>query len=72
MVDKVREREQKLKERIQELEIVIDEGKKVAQVQEIVESEFFVDLKEKAREMRGRAKKQSTGVKKKAKASAEK
>jgi signal transduction histidine kinase len=72
MVDKVREREQKLKERIQELEIVIDEGKKVAQVQEIVESEFFVDLKEKAAQMRGRAKKQSTGVKKKARASAEK
>lgn len=72
MVDKVREREQKLKQRVQELEIMIDEGKKVAQVQEIVESEFFKDLKDKAREMRGRAKKQATGVKKKARASAEK
>ena len=56
MVDKVREREQKLRERVAELQIIIDERKRERQVKQIAESEFFRDLQAKARVMRSRSK----------------
>jgi hypothetical protein len=52
MVDKVYQREQVLRKQVEELRIVIDESKRRKQVDEIVESEFFQELKEKAQQMR--------------------
>jgi hypothetical protein len=54
MVGKVYQREQKLRQRVQELEILIDEHKRDQQVSEIVDSDFFQDLAEKAKHMRRR------------------
>ncbi|MBC7876540.1 MAG: HAMP domain-containing protein [Anaerolineales bacterium] len=54
MVDKVAQREQKLRARVQQLEIMIDKSKLNQQVQEIVESDFFQDLQTKVRGMRNR------------------
>ncbi len=52
MVDKVQNREEALKEEIKELKIEIDEEKRKKQVEEITESDFFQDLKQKAISMR--------------------
>jgi HAMP domain-containing protein len=54
MVDKVAQREQSLRARVQQLEIMIDKSKLTKQVSEIVESEFFQDLKSKVQTMRDR------------------
>lgn len=54
MVDKVAQREQSLRARVQQLEIMIDKSKLTKQVSEIVESEFFQDLKTKVKDMRDR------------------
>jgi len=55
MVDKVAARERSLKKQVQELRIEIDRVKQQSQVSEIVETDFFQDLRVKAREMRKRA-----------------
>jgi len=55
MVAKVSEREKKLKQQVAELRIEIDESKRKQQVDEIVESDFFRELKIKAQNMRERA-----------------
>lgn len=47
-------REQSLKQQIQQLRIEIDEVKRQKQVSEIVDSDFFQDLQEKARSIRSR------------------
>ncbi len=52
MVGKVHQREEKLKKQVAELQIVIDEHKRQEQVSEIVESDFFRELQDKARKMR--------------------
>ena len=52
MVDKVSQRERKLREQVQELKIVIDEARRHQEVMEIVDSDIFAELQEKAREMR--------------------
>jgi CHASE3 domain sensor protein len=49
-------REQNLRQEIQQLRIEIDQAKRQEQVSEIVETDFFQDLRAKAREMRRRAK----------------
>ena len=54
MVDKVREREQTLKQQVAELQIIVDEGKRKKQVEEIVDSDFFRALQAKAKEARSR------------------
>jgi HAMP domain-containing protein len=54
MIDKVAQREQNLRARVQQLEIMIDKSKLTKQVTEIVESEFFQDLQSKVRDMRTR------------------
>lgn len=56
MIAKVHHREQTLRRRVEELQIMVDERKKVEQVSEIVESEFFQELQVKARAMRARSK----------------
>jgi CheY-like chemotaxis protein len=48
-------REQKLKQQIQELKIVIDEAKQAGQVAEITETEYFQNLREKAKTLRGKS-----------------
>ncbi|MFQ5794605.1 MAG: PAS domain S-box protein [Candidatus Bipolaricaulia bacterium] len=45
-------REQKLKQQIEQLRIEIDETKKVRQVAEITETDYFQQLKEKAKELK--------------------
>lgn len=56
MVAKVYQREQALLRQVAELKIEVDETKRQKQVSEIVDSGFFQDLREKAREMRERRK----------------
>jgi methyl-accepting chemotaxis protein len=56
MVDKVAEREKSLRARVAQLEILIDHSKLESQVQEIVDSDFFQDLKSKVQDMRSRFK----------------
>ncbi len=61
MIDKVYEREQTLRRQVEELKIVIDEGKRQKQVEEIVDSEFFHELKVKAQQMRAQQNKNKPG-----------
>jgi HAMP domain-containing protein len=56
MAEQVQLRERKLKEQIVELRIEIDEAKKASQVNEIVESDYFKNLRASAQTMRGRVK----------------
>jgi methyl-accepting chemotaxis protein len=53
----VKGREETLKEQVQELMIEIDEAKRQKQVEDIVESDFFRELKDKAARMRERSRK---------------
>ena len=52
MVNKVYQREQSLRRTVEELKIQIDESKRKKQVDEIVDSDFFQSLQEKAARMR--------------------
>ena len=52
MIDKVYKREQYLRQQVQELKIEIDQSRRQKQVGEIVESEFFQELRVKAQKMR--------------------
>lgn len=52
MIDKVYTREKILRQQVQELKIEIDQAKRQKQVEEIVDSEFFKDLRIKAQRMR--------------------
>ena len=54
MVEKVRKREEKLKEQVKVLKIEIDHAKRKQQVDSIVESDFFQDLQAKAKVLRKR------------------
>ena len=54
MVAKVYTREQDLAEKVTELKIFIDEGRKKEELDQIVDSDFFQDLQSRARIMRGR------------------
>ena len=52
MAFKVGERERSLKKQVRELQIVIDRGTQEREVAEIVETEYFQDLKKKAKRLR--------------------
>jgi methyl-accepting chemotaxis protein len=54
MVGKVREREEKLKQKVAELQIIVDTSKRDEQVSEIIDSDFFQDLQLKATSLRQR------------------
>lgn len=54
MVEKVVTREQTLRQQVRELKIEINEAKRKAQVDEIVETDFFRDLRTKADNLRNR------------------
>jgi len=56
MADKVRVREQKLTAEVTRLKVEIDSKKKEAAVSEILESDFFAGIAEKANQMRSRMK----------------
>jgi len=58
MVSKVYTREKDLRARVQQLEIMIDQGKREREVQQIVESDFFQDLRGKVKDMRERFQKE--------------
>lgn len=58
MVSKVYTREQTLKARVQQLEIMIDQSRRDQEVQQIVESDFFQELQGKVNEMRSRFKRE--------------
>ncbi|MFH7242443.1 MAG: hypothetical protein ACHWZW_06285 [Spirulina sp.] len=55
MTAKIRGREEALKTRVQKLQIEIDETRKQREVNEIVESDFFQDLLQKAEKIRRRS-----------------
>lgn len=52
MLDQVQRREARLKDKIQQLRIEIDETKRRRQVREITETDYFQDLRLKARQLR--------------------
>lgn len=52
MIDKVYQREEMLRRQVRDLKIEIDQSKRQKQVEEIVDSEFFQDLRIKAQKMR--------------------
>jgi hypothetical protein len=52
MAHEVITREKKLREQVAQLKIEVDEAKKSAEVKQIVETEYFQDLKQRAAEMR--------------------
>jgi regulator of replication initiation timing len=54
MIEKVSTREQTLRQQVQELKIEINEVKRKAQVDEIVETDFFRNLKVKTDHLRTR------------------
>jgi methyl-accepting chemotaxis protein len=58
MVGKVYTREKDLRARVQQLEIMIDQGKREREVQQIVDSDFFKDLRDKVKDMRERFQKE--------------
>jgi HAMP domain-containing protein len=60
MMEKVGNREQKLRQQVEELQIMVDSGKRDQQVKEIVDSEFFNELRAKASDLRARSKGLST------------
>ncbi|HEX2997797.1 MAG TPA: hypothetical protein VHP14_23440 [Anaerolineales bacterium] len=60
MVGKVYTREQTLRARVAQLEIMIDRSKLETQVKEIVDSDFFQDLRTKVQDMRTRFKDDTT------------
>jgi CRP-like cAMP-binding protein len=52
MVKGVKEREENLKQELQKLTLVVDEVRRKREVEEITQTEFYADLKAKARELR--------------------
>jgi len=52
MIDKVYQREKSLRARVQQLEIMIDEGKRDEEIDQIVGTDFFQDLRSKASKLR--------------------
>lgn len=57
MAQEVYTREQRLKRQVQELRIEVDEARKVREVAEITETEYFQELQRKAAQLRDRSKK---------------
>ena len=55
MAQEVIQREQMLRQQVRELQIMVDQSKRDQQVAEIVDSDFFQDLQERAKAMRNRS-----------------
>jgi hypothetical protein len=56
MTARVQEREEQLKKQVLELRIAVDETKRKEDVEEILDSEYYRDLKERAKSMRRKKK----------------
>ena len=56
MVKEVREREEVLKEQVQQLKVVIDQHKREQEVSELASSEFFQNLQKSSKKMRNEGK----------------
>lgn len=56
MAEEVIQREERLRRQVRELRVEIDEAKKSRQVAEIVDSDYFRELRKRAKEIRGREK----------------
>ena len=54
MAEEVKAREQKLKQQVMELNVEIDEAKKVRQVADITQTDYFQQLQQKAQKIKGR------------------
>jgi len=54
MAREVREREERMRRKIKQLSVQIDEAKRREQVAEITETDYFRDLQQRARKLRGR------------------
>ncbi|WP_373530001.1 Nif11-like leader peptide family RiPP precursor [Nostoc sp.] len=54
MAQEVKAREQKLKQQVMELNVEIDEAKKVRQVADITQTDYFQELQQKAQKIKGR------------------
>jgi CRP-like cAMP-binding protein len=54
MVEEIRAREDKLKQQLNQLKIEIDHAKRKKAVDELTQSEFFLELKAKSEKMRGK------------------
>lgn len=54
MIDKIKNREFKLKQQVSELRIEIDENRRLREVKEITDNDFFKELTEKAKSIRNR------------------
>ncbi len=52
MIEKVRGREERLRKQVESLTIQVDQAKRQKSVAEVVDSDFFRDLKSKAKTMR--------------------
>lgn len=52
MIEKVRGREENLRKQVEKLTIQVDEARRHQSVQEVVDTDFFRDLKSKAKDMR--------------------
>jgi nitrate/nitrite-specific signal transduction histidine kinase len=52
MTTQIQQREQKLKQQVEELKIEIDQTRRVQQVSQITQTEYFQELKKKAKKMR--------------------
>lgn len=61
MANKIRQREESLREQVAQLKIEVDEAKQSQHVQEIVDSEFFQDLRARAATMRDRRRSHDEG-----------
>jgi C4-dicarboxylate-specific signal transduction histidine kinase len=59
MVEEIKTREQKLKQQLMELNVEIDEVKKVRQVNEITQTDYFQEIQKKALRLKGRSAKKN-------------
>jgi DNA repair ATPase RecN len=53
MITQVKRREETLKQQVQELKIEIDQSRRVQQVSQITQTEYFQQLKQKVKQLRG-------------------
>lgn len=53
MVEQVKQREETLKRQVEELKIEIDQARRVQQVSQITQTDYFQELKQKVKQIRG-------------------
>ncbi|GEM_PF-3589072 len=53
MITQVKQREEKLKQQVEDLKIEIDQARRVQQVSQITQTDYFKELKQKVKQIRG-------------------